>query len=752
MSRTWSWFLIAVWLMALFAEFVPWRIWTAVLVIPVSVVLVGLLHGADDDSLWRPPGFAALAGWVVFLVLQFIPLPPALLSFVAPGSHQLYSETIWVLRPGVWMPLAIVMEPALFGFLQFWVVAGIFWLTAQTGADHGGLGKLLRWFGLSAGAVALIAVCAVLLGYRAAPGILLPRGVVVTLAALVPLVLACHLYSKPHRTYGPWITRLKQALRHPLNYLHGYLLACAVLMSLVVVFCGAVQIRIALVCGLLLMCVALLWRHGSRSGSAAVVVLTLVLVVVVGLSTRQAEPVADLQATAPVPSILERKAMVKEFLLYGAGPGNLPALEKRYTRLAPASEERMEAVFGLPLLVETGLVGVVLSLWFWIAVLIAGAFGWIKRGNRMAVFLLPGVLSSLVVCFAAGADPGLPSFLWPGVTGYFLAGLLIAITCFSSSGDSESSIGTLVEAERWALLLFAGLSALGGFAYLFGQGVLASLPSAAAAVSAAATGDEVAMNPRNVLKTHLLFEPLEADNWFAAGNYWADQREDARALGLFGSAVRLDPLAGVPLYRVGALLEGRGYPALGMRLMLAGLKNAPLSPVLQRDYLLFMLSKGDETQALEIFPRLLLLVPEETGFWLRYLETRDIPREQWQPHLPRRAEIYRQYGDFLAAREDGAAADSAYMQSVRLAVNEPWVATELFRQIAAYFVEREAFEQALEVLRFGMQARPRDLTLLLTAGGLYQRLGITYRARELYRKALLMDPENPEVRARLDSL
>jgi Tfp pilus assembly protein PilF len=51
-----------------------------------------------------------------------------------------------------------------------------------------------------------------------------------------------------------------------------------------------------------------------------------------------------------------------------------------------------------------------------------------------------------------------------------------------------------------------------------------------------------------------------------------------------------------------------------------------------------------------------------------------------------------------------------------------------------------------------MEAHPEDLTLLVSAAGLYERMGIVYRARELYRKALLLDPDNSEVRLRLDAL
>ncbi|WP_145928200.1 hypothetical protein [Syntrophotalea acetylenica] len=117
-----------------------------------------------------------------------------------------------------------------------------------------------------------------------------------------------------------------------------------------------------------------------------------------------------------------------------------------------------------------------------------------------------------------------------------------------------------------------------------------------------------------------------------------------------------------------------------------------------------------------------------------------------------RAEAYRQYGDYLIEREEKRAAEAVYRRAIRHAVAEPWVSTDMYLHVAGYFIGQERFEPALEVLRAAMEAHPEDLTLLVSAAGLYERMGIVYRARELYRKALLLDPDNSEVRLRLDAL
>jgi tetratricopeptide (TPR) repeat protein len=750
MSKAWSWFLCAIWLLALFGGLIPreWR--PAVMAVPVCFMLAGVLY-YDGDGLYRPPGFAALAGWFGLLLFQIMPLPPAVLSFFSPGAYNLYSETVWVVQPGSWLPLAPVTRTAFLAIMQLWLLGGIFLTTTMVGAEHASLGKILRSLGLFLGVLALIAAVNVLLQGGGFSRWNLPPAVPVTFAALLPLVLACHLYAKPHQNYGKWSERLQQALRHPVGHLHGYLLVASIIMGLVVVAVGAPELQVALVCGLLLMTTMYLCHRGCRSSSAAAVVLTLILLVVVGVGRRYEHRSVPLSIAAPQPLSLNIHALVKDFLPVGGGLGNLHDLKMRYTHPAEPSAENALSGAWLGTLVEGGLVGGVLTLWFWMAVLIAGVAGWLKRRNRMAMFLLPGVFAGLIVCFVFSSGPQQSLGPWPGLPGYFLAALLIAIGCFSSTGDVDVSIGIIRPVERWIMIFISGLFALMGVIYVSGKvGVLPDepVPSFADAPMSSAVGAD----PGGKLDKYLLFDPLNDAYWFAAGNYWAGAREDQKALTGFNRALRLNPLAGEPVYRLGVLLDGRGQGLKGQRLMQAGLKNAPFSAELRRDYLLYLLTKGEEEKALTTLPELLLLAPEQTGFWLRYFEGQDIGQPRWLDYLPRRAEVYWQYGEYLANRQESRAAEDIFKKSVTFAAREPRVSADLFLNIAGYFMANDHFEAALEVLRAGMEARPDDVTLLLTTAGIYHRLGIIYRAEELYRKVLLLDPDNSEVRSRLDNL
>jgi hypothetical protein len=62
------------------------------------------------------------------------------------------------------------------------------------------------------------------------------------------------------------------------------------------------------------------------------------------------------------------------------------------------------------------------------------------------------------------------------------------------------------------------------------------------------------------------------------------------------------------------------------------------------------------------------------------------------------------------------------------------------------------FDDALLVMKAGEELLPGNVGLILGAAEAYERLGITYRAVEEYRKALIIDPKNMKARKKLEEL
>ena len=75
-----------------------------------------------------------------------------------------------------------------------------------------------------------------------------------------------------------------------------------------------------------------------------------------------------------------------------------------------------------------------------------------------------------------------------------------------------------------------------------------------------------------------------------------------------------------------------------------------------------------------------------------------------------------------------------------------------FIKVYDYYVRGGRFDDALKVMQKAAEYLPKDLGIRLATARLYQKIGITYRAVEEYRKALIIDPKNATAKRQLERL
>jgi tetratricopeptide (TPR) repeat protein len=721
------------------------------------LLLVAMIDqiSAEKNQHWRTPGMAALGGWLALALWQLLPLPPGVLKVLAPGTWRLYQDTAWVLTPGVWMPLGPIPDRTLQGVFQVCLLAALYWLLACHGSDREKLIRLLRrlcW----GGAVYALGLTIWWTGLKKVAG-QVPQWsdrfhALLPVVVLLPLATVLYLYSRPRRSYGSRGERLRTLFRQPEMHGHVFLLAIVVVLGLLSLLGAPVPMQIALVMGLLMTAACLLARSASRRGWLLPVLMALVLAIGVGLKKQHTLSLNVETSSYQASLRVDRLSLGRDFLFFGAGPGNLDDLERRYG-LPTEKPHQQDVVKPWDVLLNGwGLGGAILLLWWWLAVCSAAVRGWLKRRNRFSLFLFAGALGGLVIDFTVRGMMSESGGFVPATPSVFLAGILVATGCFHSSGEADLSLRTLpASGSRMLLPALVGFLAVGTLFYTgktwVGASVRQAGDAAAQEVSRALSDDRRAWSQRA-----LWLDPLEGRYPFALGEDLQARQEPERALPYLIRGVRLNPLDGPSIYRLGGFLDSLDRPKAGMQLMAAGLRHAPLAADLHRDYVLRLLAGKGGDSLFAPLRQLLILTPEQTGFWLRYLEDVHFDQAWWETLLPRQSGVYRQYGDYCLARREKQAASRAFRKAVHLAATEQVVDPGLFLHVAQYVAGQGQLEEALEVIRFGMRSRPRDISLLLTAATLYERLGITYRATELYRKVLLLDPENQEVGKRLERL
>ncbi|MEW6118426.1 MAG: tetratricopeptide repeat protein, partial [Nitrospirota bacterium] len=110
------------------------------------------------------------------------------------------------------------------------------------------------------------------------------------------------------------------------------------------------------------------------------------------------------------------------------------------------------------------------------------------------------------------------------------------------------------------------------------------------------------------------------------------------------------------------------------------------------------------------------------------------------------------FGSYLSRIGKDAMAEEAYLKALRYIESETKVQPSVFYEVARYYTKRERFEEALRIIQQGIMMFPEHAGLRYNAGMLYERLDMTYRAIDAYRKALHIDPAHREAKQRLSIL
>lgn len=720
----------------------------------LCLILIGLMVRLlqKEKPLALPPGFWALIGWMLLTLAQLVPIPPVVLKFFAPGTWELYRDSIWILKPDTWMPLALVPQATLNGFFGLVILTAFFVLIADLGRDRDELTAAIKLVGWGAGIYALV----LLVGFGNVPGVMantshlwpLVPAPLFRLWAVLPLTLAVFIRFRPGVAYGNLLQRTLALVKRPQLNLHISWFLAAFFMLLA-------GVRFGTPLGLLLLvgvfgCLLgiLLMRRETRSywpwplGFAALSVLAAGLCFRLSLMS----PEASHRLSAAL--VFDRLAMVRSHILFGIGLGNEEFLLPRYSHSvlavgspAPASQHPVWSW-----LVAGGIIGILLCCGFAFALLRESFAGWRRRHNRLSLLLAAAATSGLIALLS-GSSPSLDAGLWL----FLMAGLLLSAVDFGSLGTLDRPARVFSASGRVVSVILVGSLLATGVLFLGGQGfaILGRRGNPELSIRTDSAAPPI-LSPR--LARTRIWTPLDHRPRLQLGEARLADGDYEGALPGFVAGLRLNPFNGPALYRVGRLLAGRGRMEDGAALMESGMRFSPLDLDMRRDNVLWLLGNQKLEQALAGVKEILYLAPEQTLFWLEYLSREGVTDRQLRTTLPPHSTAYLQYGELRLKEAQPLRAEWGFRQAVDVARQAPHPEADAFLRLTYFLVEQGRIDEALSAARTGLERVPGSLDLILLAGGLYERSGLTFRARELYHDALLLHPGNQEVLMRLRRL
>jgi tetratricopeptide (TPR) repeat protein len=248
------------------------------------------------------------------------------------------------------------------------------------------------------------------------------------------------------------------------------------------------------------------------------------------------------------------------------------------------------------------------------------------------------------------------------------------------------------------------------------------------------------------------FDPLESRYHYSVAYVERLLANHRAAIDHYKKAVHLNPLNGEYLQRLGLLLsETKNYHA-AEQLLRSGIAYDPGNHARYRTYALWLLSQGRKQDAGRIVTTAISLKPEKTRDYITLLVLYGFSDDEIADSLPKRVEPFLYFAQYLSRTGKASMVENAYLSALQNVKNEATVKPAFFSPIYGYYMGKGRYDDALRIMRSATEFLPNNVGLRIMTGGVYEKMGIPYRAIEEYRRALMIDPKRKDARQRLDAL
>lgn len=700
-----------------------------------------------------PAGLLPGSLLLLLLVLQIVPLPPAWLELVAPGSADIYKGTIWLIAPHAWMTASINPQSTLHQFFKLAAMLAFYVLSTQML-----LNPMRSYRTINCLSIAVLIASAIYLGRAVILECLpvpaehlaglLSESVPALLLVVAPLIYAGTRVS-PFRSIR-WqdcpttgqVRRMVAWFRG--NLRHYFFHAIIFLIVYTVLYSGSLLTLSAFFWLCLGWWVFLQIRRSSSSRQvklAGLVLLVLVSAYIVAWSGlpaqklwqpeegRQLNPLLADRTDITIPSVA--------LSLIGRGAGSGPASAPAGVSSGQTVDQQLAGFWQV--LQETGLTGLLLVACFILWHLRNAAQNWQRRSSRLDKYLLAGALTGLAgYLFLSVADP-FGEFILPGIFLFLISAMLAA----APRKRVMIKSGIIIGKSLCILLLF--MLYWGGdlyAAWCWGR-------------SAGEAGERSQGHAVDIVAINSLsgWSPFEPRYRSAALEHYIRNYELSAALSQVESLLKVAPADGRSLLLAGLAVELAGAPDKADRLMQASQQYGGLSGDELDFWVNWLLSRGLQRQALKLSYYALLNSPYHTGRVLAIFSLYQIPYDEMFSAVPQSSVSYWLFANHLSVAGRIDLADHYAGEAVRLASREDYPDIRIFHFALAHFQgQGHRREETFHLVRIAQEVFPNDTELTLLAARIYEQSGIGYRAVEEYRRVLLLDPGNETARQKLTLL
>lgn len=733
----------------------------------------------QKTTLVKTPGLLPLSLFLGYLLIQIIPLPPPLVSLLAPETFNIYLETIANVDPTAWFSISINQKATLFEFYRYASYVCIYFLAVQLLIFKEKLETTVNVF-ITFGT--LVAVFGMIQYYTSKDTIYWLREVPLNsiifgpyvnhnhfaglMEMILPLALALFLCLKPKIRYKTSF-REKIVQFFDLQELNSYILygfsACLLALAIILSLSRGAMISTCL--SLLIFTIFLIIKGNSKNKGFLFILFLIVVIFSVNWFgwDRIFERFERMQSDrgeiydARLDFWKDSATIINKHPLTGIGFGNFGAIYPRYRSFNPESEVSVLHAHNdyLELLTEGGVIAGGLVVWF-LGVLFYKTFKiYRKRRERYSIYLFLGCFTGILsILLHSVTDFNLHI----GANGFYYFVLCCLLVSAGNTRLRSSSQQTILKpvtsrhlSSSLGIIVF--LILITGTTFNMG-GLIGKLHFSAVEnlhFSAKIPKDKL-QTIENIVDKALAYDPLEGKYHYAKANVHALINGFPSALKNYQMAIKRNPFKADYLQRMGLILSSFHLEKYGEMLLKSGIKADITNPEMYRQYASWALSYQHKNQGILNLKKALSLEPKRIRQYITLMLINDFSEKEILETLPKRVRPYFGYGDYLVKNGNHQQAEQAYLTALSYVKNEKKIYGWFFGKVYNYYYRAKRYSNALEIVTQAVDHLPKNVQIRIWMARAYQKLGINYRAVEEYKVALTIDPKSRQAIKGLNQL
>ena len=758
-----------------------WSLFVLEIVTGAAYIGFFLTAWVSKESVAKVPGLLPLLLLLGLMVFQLVPLPGSLVKIISPGSYDVYSPLLSLAGDGDsgWMSLSVNRRATLHEMLRIGSCCLMYIVTVQLLSQPERLKKTVNIVVFLAAAISFLAIVQAvgspdkIYWLRKVPHNAHPFGPWINpnqfagyIELLCPLAFGLFLFYKPRvRVDESFRKKIVSFFTVPGIHFHLFLGFSTVLMVLAVFvsLCRGGILSIVAAGAVFLFLVK--WKFPGRGRIIfPVIVISLLLAIswfgwdIIMTEFEHGFDREGNVADARLTLWSDLGGIIKDFPVFGAGFGTFLYIYPLYRTIG--GNDILDHAHNdyLELLTDGGTIGFILAGWFVLSVLLHGLKMIRVRGDRYAVFLGIGGIGGVAALLAHSITDfnmhnGAVACYFFFLCGVVVASVNIRFSHYTSTSSTSSPTRSLLQIHSRtgvALLTSFGLFLVSVTMVVQGSSFLAWRNYAAVSdiyVNRQLSQENLQKVADNMQQA-VFWDPLQGLYSYGLGkaNWYLEDKDEA--LRFHFLAVQKNPLEGVFLQQLGLLVEGEN----GKLLIEEGYRRGPDKDSLALTYAEWLLWEGRRGEARDVLADRLSRNPGKIIDWMVLLNNYSFSRQDLAEILPATVAAWIQYGRYCEINDKQSDAVFFFDTASDFLTDAADPAPSWFKEIIHFYKRQGLDAKSLAVLRQAVERVPDSAYFHILLGDYYREQGISYRAREEFERALILDPANRQARSKLRRL